>query len=403
MKMFKMLKHELCDDLWGVHFAGYDRCESISQECTQQGQNALGNIFDSIVSDENQQLDKIPSEAAHIMHTLHHDSRTPFMTSLLVVCVYAGCFGQRDIMKACTCGTDAMRFAVSCIVSGSKDVCAVGVYNYVGGDADLVPLSTISRHNDAGHRPDGVLFVPLPYVPTHNDRNLELETWCLQYILRLSIRCKLEGNPLRGLSFELVLAYSGLLLPQGFLHRLLPFLRKLSITIIVDETMTAARCSGDAHASTRMIPSCCAHLCIVSSGYHNNSVLLIDKWFAGVIGYPHYVIVGKIFGCGFVLSSPHNKRPPASVRGTSTGLGTLRLQIAGVIATELMVVATPERIHGIRSAYQDLIRKSNSKAKFWGEGLMIFSTSRLQIQRVDPHQPHRLLPTVAVDASRCAP
>lgn len=152
------------------------------------------------------------------------------------------CFGGRSFRKACTCATDAMRFAITNIVGAKKAVCGVAVYSYVGGDKDLEAFSSISSANQVSQA-DDLPLVPLPYTATQ-DRNLKLEFTCLQHIVRLSMRYKLEGTPMRGLVFELVLAYSGLRLHPDFVAELLPVLARLQIEPIVDETMTGARCAG---------------------------------------------------------------------------------------------------------------------------------------------------------------
>lgn len=341
-------RHECCDDLWGVQFAGIASCDEIGKDCLRKAGKLNSSSF--------------------LLLTGEGTSKQ-FQT-------IAACFGERAVLKATNCGTDAVRFAVTNIIGATNSVCAIAAYSYVGGDPDLVRYSSISRHDVVGGERQNVPLIPLPYIGLEKERDEGLERRCLQFIIRMAIRFHLEGTPLRGLCFESVLAYSGLFLHADFLQKLFNLLCVLNICPIIDETMTMGRCSG----------------------YVNNSLLYIDKIYPDIKKHAHLVIVGKVLGCGLVLTNDVARLTSPS-RGTSTGIGALRVELACMLLTHLKQIATPDRIQSIRACYVEALNRNSKHAVVvWGVGLLVFATHRFMNSRIDTHQPYRVLPTIAVNA-----
>lgn len=68
------VKRELCDDTWGVCFAGKARCDEISELCLTQVK-AGGQMFATLTSDIGNELDQMPSVCTCSKGQLESDHR----------------------------------------------------------------------------------------------------------------------------------------------------------------------------------------------------------------------------------------------------------------------------------------------------------------------------------------
>ena len=118
-----------------------------------------------------------------------------------------------------------MRYAISVLCPSGSDLYYMGVSNYVGGDRDL--------------RSD-VQQIALPYFKDESDEDLAER--CLQNVKRIWMASKLQHKRLACISVELIHGNTGFKLSKAFLEDLGELCGRLKISIILDETLTFARC-----------------------------------------------------------------------------------------------------------------------------------------------------------------
>ena len=281
-------------------------------------------------------------------------------------------FGKRSVLKACANATDAIRYIMQHVVSDSGGIVAVGVGSYVGGDEDLIQMSSIERVDEELTEHKHTITIPLPYQ-LQGTRDLDLERHCLDYVLEAVMASRLRGKPIVGMMLELVLAYYGMELHPEFLHKLNVLLKHLQVKLIIDETMTAARCTGFVEQT--------------------HSLLLLDNLYAEEVDY---VIVGKSIGIGIVL----HRGQSVHTRGTSTDLGGTKMDFAMAVSRAL-AQTNPQKVEEIRRVYTQRVSRGPNVA-LWGRGLMLFCSHRLQCSRVDRNQSFRTLPTFSTPVDNTA-
>ena len=354
---------EATSDAIGVRFAGLVHSNEIARRCaTSIGQSPYHELCGSL---------------AH--------ARVPD--------VYSGAAGGRPVVKVAACATDALRHAISIAGRGGRVLWALG--SYVGGDVDFSELSTASRFDNSDALKDEEAL-PLPYVVGEAARAKlsagdactlvgaaalrELERKCLTHLLVRVLAGRLAANPVTAIVLELVLSNNGLQLSAPFLQRLGRLCAALGVAIVLDETMTFARCHGR-----------------VILDENNKSLLAIDAMGIAGILQPRCIVAGKVAGMGIVWGVRGESSRLEPGRGTSTSIGLLRLRYAQEVLEALL--SEDLDVEGIRSCLLAQLEAGTTQGKrviAWGCGLLFFASTRFELMPSDRNVVGRMLPTRAL-------
>jgi hypothetical protein len=285
------------------------------------------------------------------------------------------------LLQVVDSGSTANVQAISLATNGDMTKCLIGMGAYVGGAGVIAKLSS-SSVTTAGIEAKRLSLVKLPiectaeavsrtvalpyHIPEEVDEHslIEIECKCLQALSLKLMLAKLSGRPYKAILLEYILSGNGTELSRRFLEDLSEILRQYKIVVIADEVMTTGRVGPDLTMTTSM-PSC-------------------------FIKCVQFITCGKVFGCGLVLERIETMQPPSV--GTTTKIGvaeaywkldaiTHRIS-AGVINRK------KNRVHAA-------LKSSNSKAEYWGKGLMIYSN--LSRPSVLDNLWNRLLPRLEDD------
>ena len=158
-------------------------------------------------------------------------------------------------MKICPNGSEANHFAVYTLTEGVSTL-LIACGSYVAGDmGPLQGWSTCKFNVDDG--PVGILSpqevvnptakkqtVPVAYHIPGTMSNTDLNEYEDSCLLRLHHRCLLQrtqGNPVRGMFLELVLASNGSTLSDRYLTKLGLLAKHHSFHFVIDEILTGGR------------------------------------------------------------------------------------------------------------------------------------------------------------------
>jgi len=191
----------------------------------------------------------------------------------------ACCFGQRILYRITDSGTSANLIAIADATGFGSSLYGVGSY---GGYMGLMNrISTLPDSSTDGAIPQEAglrdRLLALPYITkaaVGTTAAIEFENECLKGFQIKLAGLQLRDFPCKAIFFELVLSGNGMRLSPTFCKRLQVICDALSIAMIIDECMTAGRCS-----------------------FSDDSCLLCDSY--GL--KPLFVTVGKEFGAGLVL------------------------------------------------------------------------------------------------------
>ena len=279
---------------------------------------------------------------------------------------------QEEVKKTCSpfqltkitsCGSDANLYAVCMISGGMSTNCLFACGSYIAGDGG--PLQKFSTSQfDVQQRvaiiqepmnamSDAQMFtVPLPYhIPcstctsSHSDL-VNLEEECLKELHMCCLLAAINGDPIKGLVMELVLAGNGGTLSHCFLIKLAALSVEHGFGIIVDKIMMAG------HMKLMLL------------------TLQKPKEFQQCI---FAVTLGKWPRMGFILENQDTmisiQKEDLSSRGASTGLATCR-----TLAIWKDVVKLLPNVDQCCAQVLDKLRVKSGED--WGEGTLIFCSKK---------------------------
>lgn len=194
--------------------------------------------------------------------------------------VVARCFNQRIIYRITDSGTSANAIANADASTFGTTLYGIGSYGGFGGKLNyLSTLPDASSDGGSGHDPDiEEYLLALPYmtkstVDTEDAR--EFENDCIRMFQVKLAGLQLKQIPCTAVFFEIVLSGNGMRLSRRFCRRFQAICVASGIAMVIDECMTAGRCS-----------------------FSDNSCLLSDTYELK----PLFVTVGKMFGAGKVFA-----------------------------------------------------------------------------------------------------
>ena len=172
-----------------------------------------------------------------------------------------------ELLSCQTAGTHANMVALQVATDYNIDTCLFGIGGYLGGEGSLQECSTsmydetccLSIPKYVENATDRCFHhtVPLPYHISggiDDEDLLDLEEECLCcFHKKLIIRRLSSSAPFTTLLLEVVLGGNGTFLTDRFLVRLGKLCKQHSISVIVDEVLTAGR-AADQMALTLTLP-----------------------------------------------------------------------------------------------------------------------------------------------------
>ena len=188
----------------------------------------------------------------------------------------ASCFNNRILYRITDSGTSANLIALADASRIGTTLYGVGSYGgYMGKLNYLSTLPDCTNYGASVHDPAiGDHLLALPYttkdiVDTKDTREFENE--CIKAFQIKLAGLQLRSIPCTAVFFEIVLSGNGMRLSQRFCKRFAAICEASKIAMVIDECMTAGRCS-----------------------FSDNSCLLCDFYELK----PLFVTVGKQFGAG---------------------------------------------------------------------------------------------------------
>ena len=288
-------------------------------------------------------------------------SRPEFVDKFIPDEDVARCFGGRILYRITDSGTSANLIAIADASGLGSTLYGVGSYGGYTGKMNLI--STLSDAESSGAQPRdpaiGDHLLALPYMTkaaVGTDAADLFEDDCIKGFQIKLAGLHLRGTPCKVVFFELVLSGNGMRLSPKFCRRFEAICGASNIAMVVDECMTAGRCS-----------------------ISDNSCLLCDTY--GL--KPHFVTLGKEFGAGLVLyDRSRMSLQGANERWSSTYASRTTVRSVGK-AIDIM-----NTLKESKAPYPDLVEET-VRAKLGPEnvvgfGLMLYISDKYAIKNPAP-------------------
>lgn len=274
--------------------------------------------------------------------------------------------GKFLVQKITLSGSDANAHAMLSCTYMNDGVVLVAAGSYVGGNGAPIQELTTSvlfpadclaeiadpTNGDCTKKAKENAFAAPYYIPCiDEDENaiVEYENECLESLLLRVLSAKMSGRPVKGLLLELLLAGSGAMLSQRYLTKVGTMAKVHDFSIVVDEILTAGRCS------------------------HKHLLLTMDAPESFVNAVSH-VTLGKWFQVGIVLST---KEHLDKYNTTNTLVARQENSIP------ISLMEPQKRLESVLLLLQDIPAKRSAAMKFltgakkekiifWGNGLILF-------------------------------
>ena len=283
----------------------------------------------------------------------------------------ADCFGPRILYRITDSGTSANLIAMADATGFGSSLYGVGSY---GGYTGLMNrISTLPTCNTYGAIPQEAglrdRLLALPYVTkaaVDTAAAIEFENECIKGFQIKLAALQLRRIPCKAIFFELVLSGNGMRLSPTFCKRLQAICDASSIAMVIDECMTAGRCS-----------------------FSENSCLLCDSY--GL--KPLFVTVGKEFGAGLVLVDRQVARKKMGLgvdrRWASTYASRTQVKSVGKAIRIMLVLKDTKATYP--KHVEDTVRAKLGATLVVGFGLMLFISDATAIKNPAPNGIRRFL------------